>query len=456
MSIPRVLLVPTHRTGLADAVAAAAAEILTAQGRQVRYHHVGPLGPAASWDRWEGASFIDPALYNEEALFGLYGIATRGADISLLSSHVGVLDRREEVPWLPADIAGTLDCPTVVLVDCRGWGTGIRIVAVGLRSCLPRLNLAGVIFTGVSDRGHLDLLKKVFADEDISVVGCLFAGDGPEWETPAPGPWGQPLAPDLLEAVARQVDIGGLVSIAGERGFISSQNWLIDRGADGPLIAVAGCKGFTPWSRDSIEVLRSAGAQIRRLDLLEDASLPEGAAGLVLAGTAWPGALSDVALNTELLRDMRAQIQNGLPTLALGGGMLLLLETVQDLLGRTSELAGIIPASGEVLWHLDEPSHVHVTAERDTILLARGEAVTGWLLTDAEVIDPRHAWDAPLTIRAAGSESGWAEGLAGDSLLCSRVLLHMAGRPGMCPRFVKRCAAYAEGRTQEEASRGCP
>lgn len=447
MSIPRVLLVPTHRTGLADAVAAAAAEILTAQGRQVRYHHLGPMGPAASWDRWEGASFVDPALYSEEALFGLYGVATRGADISFLSSHVGVLDRRQEVPWLPADIAATLDCPMVVVVDCRGWGTGIRIVAAGLKSRLSRLNLAGVILSGVSDRIHLEVLRPVFADEGLPLVGCLFAGDGPGWDTPAPGPWGQPLEPALLEAVARQVDIGGLVSIAGERGFISSQNWLIDRGVDGPLVAVAGCRGFTPWSRDSIEVLRSAGAQIRRLDLVEDAVLPEGAAGLVLAGTAWPGALADIALNMSLLRDIRSQIQKGLPTLALGDGMLLMLERVQDLLGRTSELTGMMPVSGEIVWQPDEPTHILLTAERDTLLLARGEAVTGWLLTDVEVIDPREKWDPPLTIRAAGDENGWGEGMAGDSLLCSRVLLHLAGRPGMAPRFVSKCAAYAERRT---------
>jgi hypothetical protein len=105
MSVPRVLLVPTHRTGLANAVAAAVAEIVTARGQQVRYHHLGPLSPIASWDRWEGTAFVDPAIYSEEALLGLYDVATRGADLSFLSSSTGLLDRREGVSWLPTDVA---------------------------------------------------------------------------------------------------------------------------------------------------------------------------------------------------------------------------------------------------------------------------------------------------------------------------------------------------------------
>ena len=215
MSIPRVLLVPTHCTGLADAVAAAVAEILTGQGQQVRYHHVGAAGPATAWDRWEAAAFLDPALYAEEALLGLYDVATRGADISLLSSNVGVLDKRDGASWLPADLAGLLDCPLVVLADCRGWGTGIRITTSGIKARLSRHHLAGVILTGVTDRDHLALLREAFTEDDIPVVGCLFAGDGPGWDTVPPGAWGLPLDPTLLSAVARQVDMNGLVSLAG-------------------------------------------------------------------------------------------------------------------------------------------------------------------------------------------------------------------------------------------------
>ncbi|MBC7293399.1 MAG: hypothetical protein H5T84_04685, partial [Thermoleophilia bacterium] len=95
MSVPRILLVPTHRTSVADAVAAAVTEIVTAQGQKARYHHLGPISPAFAWDRWEGAAFLDLALYGEDELLRLYDVATRGADFSVLSSNRGLLDERE-------------------------------------------------------------------------------------------------------------------------------------------------------------------------------------------------------------------------------------------------------------------------------------------------------------------------------------------------------------------------
>jgi cobyrinic acid a,c-diamide synthase len=446
MSVPRVLLAPTHRTGLADAIAAATAEVLTDRGQQVRYHHLAPQPPSSCWDRWEGTAFLDPGLYPADSLLALYDVATRGAGLSLLSSDVGLLDRRDGVSWVAADVARTLDCPVVLVVDCRGWGTSMRALAAGIRSASSGVNLAGVILTGVAGGEHLDLLRPLFLQEHLPVVGCLFVGDGPEWDTPAPGAWGLPLDASLQDAVSRQVDLKGLTSVAGQRGFLPPQNTLIDRGADGPIVAVAGGKGFGLWSRDSVEVLRAAGAQVRRLDLIEDPALPEGTAGLVLAGTVWPAALPDIAMNTALLGRIRAEVERGMPTLALGGGELILLNRVQDLLGRTSDLAGVIAAEGEILWDLDAPVYVAASAGADSVLLERGEALTGWVLTDAEVVGEGGLWDSPLMTKGDG-QSYQAEDVASGSVLCSRTLFHLAATPGMAPRFVRRCAAFAARRS---------
>ena len=105
MSIPRLLLAPSHRTGLANALAAALSEIMTAQGRKVRYHHLGPLTPGSCWDRWEGTAFLDPDLYDEENLLRLYDVATRSANLSLISASQGVLDCARDSTWRPADVA---------------------------------------------------------------------------------------------------------------------------------------------------------------------------------------------------------------------------------------------------------------------------------------------------------------------------------------------------------------
>jgi cobyrinic acid a,c-diamide synthase len=446
MSIPRLLLAPSHRTGLANAVAAALSEIVTAQGRKVRYHHLGPLSPGACWDRWEGTAFLDPDLYDEETLLRLYDVATRSAQLSLLSASSGVLDRRDNAHWRPADIARLLDCPVVLVLDCRRWGAGIQALVGGLKKHLSALNLAGVMLSGVGGRDHYEVLRDALAAEDMPVVGCLYEGDGPGWDTPAPGAWGLPLDQSLLEAVERQVDVGALVDMAGQRGFLSSHNPLTDRGSEGPLVVVAGGAGFTPWSRDSIEVLRASGARVRRLDLIEDEVLPTDAAGLVLAGTVWPSTLLDIAINRSLLVDVRTRIAAGLPTLALGGGFLILLSKVQDSLGRTVDLAGVLPGEGEILWDLEDPAYVEVTAARDNPLLEKGQKASGWVMTDVEVIDPAPTWEPPLQLRGMGDSGEQREGAGTRTLLCSRALIHLAGAPGLAAHFVQECAVYASGR----------
>jgi cobyrinic acid a,c-diamide synthase len=391
---------------------------------------------------------LDPALYDDTTLLALYDVAVRGATFSILSASRGVLDQEAGIDWAPTDVARVLDCPIVVVMDCRGWGTGIRSLLAGLKAELSDLNFAGVLLTGVANRDHFESLRAVLAAGEVSVVGCLYQGDGPGWDSSAPGPWGLPLESSVLDAVSRQVDLAEVQTIAGQRGFLSSQSWITDRGAGGPLVMVAGGKGFTLWSRDSVEVLRSAGAQVRRLDLVEDQALPAETCGLVLAGTFWPAGLSDLGLNRSLCRDLRARISEGLPTIAMGGGMLALLTRVRDSLGRTVELTDVLPAEGEVLWDLEEPRYLDLTAERDNLLLARGETVKAWLATEAEILYPAGGWNAPFTARGCLDSATQTEGAGTSSLLCTRTLVHLAARPEMARRFVAQCAAHAARHTR--------
>ncbi|MCZ7664114.1 MAG: hypothetical protein M5U22_14820 [Thermoleophilia bacterium] len=445
MSVPRVLLAPTHRTGLAAAVAAGVAEVVGRQERHVRFHHLGALCPGAAWDRWEGASFLDLSLYDPDTLAELYESTTRGAQLSLLASSTGVLDACGAGSWTAVDVARILDCPLVLVVDCRGWGAGLAALVDGFNERLVGLNLAGVILTGVRDREHREQLRQVLSGGRPPVVGCLYAEDGPGWDSFAPGPWGLPLDPQVVESIHRQVDTAGLEHLAGQRGFLAGAARAVERGPQEPLVVVAGGRGFTPWSRDSIEALRAGGARVRRVDLLEDRCLPDDAAGLVLAGHLWVDMLPALARNYSLMRELRVRIGDGLPTLALGGGMLYLMRRLQDPLGRSFDLAGALPAEGELLGDLETPEYLEVRAERDSVLLAEGERLAGWITADAEIIEAPVSRGFPLSVSGSGWPKPKLEGAATTSLLCSRVLMHLASAPLLATRFVAACAGYAGG-----------
>lgn len=122
---------------------------------------------------------------------------------------------------------------------------------------------------------------------------------------------------------------------------------------------------------------------------------------------------------------------------------MLLVDKVQDSLGRRSDLAAAVPATGEILWDLEKPVYVEMTSRCDSVLLARGESITGWVLTEAEITNPGEGWMSPFSVPEEGMSEGHPEGAASGSLLCSRVLLHLAATPEAAPRFVRRCAEYA-------------
>jgi cobyrinic acid a,c-diamide synthase len=148
-------------------------------------------------------------------------------------------------------------------------------------------------------------------------------------------------------------------------------------------------------------------------------------------------------MNTRLLNDIACQVRGGLPTLALGGGMMVLLRKLQDTLGRTSELAGVIDAEAEILWDLEDPAYVEVLSERDNLALARGEKAIGWVLSEMELSGAGEGWDSPLLLRGSGETPARREGAGTDSLLCTPVMLHLAADREIAPRFMRRCAEYA-------------
>ena len=446
VSTPRILFAPTHRTGMAAAITAALAEVIGRQERQVRYHHLGVTAPAAVWDRWEGSSFLDPSLYRRESMVELYETMVRGADLSLLTTDRGLFDEGSGGSWTPAAVAQALDCPVALVVDCRAWGQGLGALVEGFNARLWPGGLAGIVLTGVQDHAHRDVLRKALGSVGVPIVGCMYAGDGPGWDDPAPGAWNVPIGPDVIESVHRQVDASGLEGLAGLRGFFPGPSAGAGRRQDDtrPLVMVAGGRGFTPWSRDSIELLRAAGARIMRLDLAADEGLPPETAGVVLAGHLWVEALPELAENYQLMRELRVKMAEGMPLLALGGGMLYLLRRIQDDRGRSFDLAGLLPSEGEILGDLDEATYLDVEVKRECLLFSEGDRLKGWVATDAEIMEAPASRSLPFAVSAPGWPSPQLEGAAAQNLLCSRVLVHLASIPQSAGRFVAACGRYAE------------
>ena len=128
--------------------------------------------------------------------------------------------------------------------------------------------------------------------------------------------------------------------------------------------------------------------------------------------------------------------------------MLLLLSRVQDTLGRTSELAGVIPAQGEILWDLEDPAYVEVTCATGQSAPRQGReghrlgVSARWSSAGAD-----EAWDSPLALRGSGSGRRAARRRRDRfaALLAGHGPSGCGSRDGVRASS-RRCAAYAADR----------
>ena len=236
-----------------------------------------------------------------------------GRTLSLLSSSCGVFDRQERSPGCRPTWPG---CSTA------RWSWS-WIAGVGARDPGADSRAANRISEAQPRRGHTvgcrrteitcALLQRVWPRGSSGGRAVCSRGKVPAGTRRARG-LGLPLEARCSTRSSRQVDIDGLIALAGQRGFLSSQGWLTDQGSrTDPLVVVAGGRASLPGaaiqSRFCARRAHRCGVWIwSRIGVAG-----RDTAGLVLAGTLWPAALPDIALNMSLLRSIDGRIGQGLP-----------------------------------------------------------------------------------------------------------------------------------------------
>jgi cobyrinic acid a,c-diamide synthase len=200
--------------------------------------------------------------------------------------------------------------------------------------------------------------------------------------------------------------------------------------APGPAIRVAVAAGpaFTFTYTDTLDALEAAGAEILPFDPLGAATLPAGIDGLLIGGGFPEEYGAELAANTPLLDDLRRRVDDGLPTWAECGGLLLLARRLD---GRP--LAGVVPADGTLTDRLTLGYREAVTTVASP-LGPVGTALRGHEF-HYSTLDPPGA-----ALRLSSRWGTRADGWATTTLLATYLHHHPGGDPGLVAAFARRCA----------------
>jgi cobyrinic acid a,c-diamide synthase len=459
MSAPR-LVVCGLEPGPAGALAAGALLSVFSGERAVRPVLLGvdvPLWRLLSRAAARAPRVLDPRLFDDAVAGELYDAWAADADLTVLVAVEPAFDRWQDVKGSRAvDVALSLDAPLVLVLDARERGATAAAAVCGARLLARGVELAGVIIVGGDDQGAAAELRAIVEEiAKLPILGWIppqlseqFArqysgGQGPMRQIGPQPVRGGELA--LCREAGTYLQRDELESAAARRGYLPARPRRLLApipAATGLTLAVAWGPPLEPFALEAVDLLKAVGLSLAPLDVSHDRTLPPGVSGLLLVGLLDEEDLSAFAGNEELKAGIAGAVAGGLPTLAFGGGALLLLRRLADSRGRTHDLAGVLPAEAELIEWYDRPRYVRAEAARENPY-HEGEA-TLYELFDLEFLTLQQE---AFAYRVGGpGDEGQVEGFVHERCLASTLVPSLPAAPDLAARFVAamRLAAPSE------------
>lgn len=411
-----------------------------------------------------GPDYIDPMFHTRvlgvesrsldlflQGKAGVRRTLSRGTgELALLEGAMGFYDgvsgTDEASAWA---VAEATDTPVILVVRPKGTSLTLAAQLRGLMTFRTTSHIAGILLNDCKPSLAAYLPPILERETGLPVVGYL--PPMPEAALPSRH-LGLLTAGEIenfserFDAIAAQlertVDLDRLLSLAGNAA--SWEQTAVAAPQELPVcrIGVARDEAFCFYYPDSLDALRSAGAELVYFSPLHGSALPLDLDGLYLGG-GYPELYGEgLSQNETMRRAVRALVRSGRPTVAECGGFLYLQRTLEDASGRVWPMASVLPGDGVKTERLQRFGYLRLTAERDSLLFRAGESVPAHEF---------HYWDSTenggglLGEKPHGGRS-WRCGFVGPALYAAFPHLHLDGEAPLAQRFVAAALRCREER----------
>lgn len=317
------------------------------QGRTVRVFKTGPDfldpmilqvasgNPVYQLDLWmNGEADCKRHLYE----------AAADADLILIEGVMGLFDGERS----SADLAQTFGIPVAALIDASGMAQTFGAIAYGLKHYRPGVPFAGVIANRVASPGHAEMLRESMGE--IELLATLLRDDAITLPHRHLGLVQADELADLelrLDQAAAQIANTSLAQLPAVVEFTAQTAPVTKKSLQGVRIAIASDLAFAFIYPANLDLLRSLGAEIKFFSPLNDKILPECDAVWLTGG--YPELhLQKLSENDTMKQSLRAHFDADKPLLAECGGMLYLLDELEDKDGHTGQMVGLLPGKAKM------------------------------------------------------------------------------------------------------------
>ena len=365
-------------------------------------------------------------------------------DISVIEGVMGYYDGLSAASAEASsyDVARTLACPTVLIVNARGQSVSALATLEGFLRFRPDSGVRGVIFNQMSEHIYKALSDQVRA-MGVIPLGYVPKADDMVIESRHLGLVTPDEIRDLSDKLHRlaalleqTVDLDGLIALAESAPTMEAPPEPACPALPATKLAVAQDEAFCFHYRDNLALLERLGAQLQFFSPIRDSALPEGTQGLILYGGYPELYAKQLSENTSMLRAVRDALRGGMPCLAECGGFMYLHDELEDMDGRFWPMAGVIPGKTYRTKKLSRFGYITLSANADTPFLPAGETVRGHEFHYFE----SESCGSALTAKKPGGGRSWLCEHADGALLAGFPHLFYESDPMLIVRFLRRCA----------------
>ena len=305
-----------------------------------RFHAVAAGQESVNLDTW---------LASEAHVRDLYARYGAEADACVVEGVMGLFDGYDRMQGSSAAIARLLDLPVVLVVGARSMAYTVAAQLHGMKTFLPGLRLAGVVFNQVSSENHFRFLREACEDEGLHCFGWL--PKAPGLEVPSRHLGLTLVAEQEMSAwidraadlVSAQIDLSALLEATDGpvvRPEVTASGGLT--ASPGRLrVAVARDAAFNFTYRENLARLAQLGPVTFFSPLAGD---PLPAADLVYLPGGYPELFAaELSAQRDLMAQLRAYAEAGGRVLAECGGMIYLSQAIEGVPGGPYPFCGILP-----------------------------------------------------------------------------------------------------------------
>jgi cobyrinic acid a,c-diamide synthase len=417
-----------------------------------------------------GPDFIDPMYHREVTgatsynldswLMGQDGVRRAFArvapadGVAIIEGVMGMFDGRATGPdGSTAEVASLLRSPVLLVIDVGGMSRSAAALVQGYGRFDPDVHVAGVVLNRVGGPRHYQLVKTAIEEQaGIAVWGYLPWSDAlvlperhlglvPVGEDKA----FQRVCAELGTAAEITIDVAAILAAAhGAPAFDVSTMGEPEAPSMRARIGVARDAAFNFYYDANLQWLRQWGAEVVEFSPLGDRELPADVDGLYLGGgypEVFAKALSE---NVALMTSLRRAHQAGLPIYAECGGLMYLVEAIQDAAGARYAMVGLLPGVCRLTDRLQNFGYKEVVSLRDSVLGGAGLRTRGHEF-HYSIWEGRPAGSSLYQTRSShGDES--AEGYSVENLTASYVHLHFDACPHVPRSLVQKAEAFRRQR----------